>query len=494
MLLKLKVLFVLAEAYPLAKTGGLGDVGPALARALIDAGVEVRILMPGYRDALKCFSGTPVGKPFEALEGSDRARLVKGRLPEFGVPAYLLECPALYDRPGGPYGDENGHDWWDNSLRFGMLCRVASMFASGNGLDGWKADVIHGHDWHAGLTSAYTAFDPEATAATVFTIHNLVYQGNFDRKVRHSLGIDSLAFHMDGLEFYGHLSFMKAGLFYSDRITTVSPTYARQIMSPEYGCGMDGLLRHRQDRLCGIMNGVDHAVWDPRTDRHLPVRYGPGEMEGKAGCKAALQERFDLPREADIPLVGMVGRMTHQKGWDLLADAIEYTLPDRVQFVLVGNGDEALEAAVRDLAARHPGSVAFYQGYDEALAHLVFAGADIFTVPSRFEPAGLTQMYAQCYGTPPVVRRTGGLADSVTEVTPATLEDGTGAGFFFDRASADALTAQLRRAIGICRSEPDTWRRIQANGMRRDFSWGQAAGRYAQVYEQALDDRPTRTG
>lgn len=492
--LKLKVLFVLAEAYPLAKTGGLGDVGPALARALIDAGVEVRLLMPAYREAARAFGGQPVGKPFRALEGSDRVRLLKGRLPEFGVPAWLVDCPALYDRPGGPYGDEHGHDWWDNSLRFGILCKVASLFASGKGLDGWKADVIHGHDWHAGLASAYAAFDPASTAANVFTIHNLIYQGNFDRKVRHGLGISSLAFHMDGLEFYGHLSFMKAGLWYSDRITTVSPTYARQILDPEYGCGMDGLLRHRRGQLSGIMNGVDHGLWDPRSDRYLPARYGPGEMDGKTRCKIALQERFDLPRGPDIPVVGMVGRMTHQKGWDLLADAIPQVIPNRVQFVLVGSGDERLEAAVGDLAGRHRGSVGYFGGYDEALAHLVCAGSDIFTVPSRFEPAGLTQMYSQCYGTPPVVHRTGGLADSVAEATTASVAEGTGTGFFFDQPTGDALAAALKRAIGLYRSDPDTWARVQANGMRQDFSWQAAAGRYIEVYEQALEDRRHRTG
>ena len=490
--LKLKVLFVLAEAYPLAKTGGLGDVGPALARALIEAGAEVRILMPAYRGAAEKFAGHPAGKPFRALEGSDRVRLVRGRLPEFGIPTWLLDCPALYDRPGGPYADEHGHDWWDNALRFGMLSKVAAMFATGDGLDGWKADVVHGHDWHAGLAPAYTAFDAEATAATVFTIHNLVYQGNFDRKVRHALGIESLAFHMDGLEFYGHLSFMKAGLWYSDRITTVSPTYAGQITDEEYGCGMDGLLRHRRDRLTGIMNGVDHDLWDPRTDKLLPAHYGLGDMDGKRLCKTLLQDRFGLPRGADVPVVGMVGRMTHQKGWDLLVDAMPRLLPDRVQFVLVGNGDEALEAAVERLADRHGDSIGFHRGYDEALAHLVFAGADIFTVPSRFEPAGLTQMYAQCYGTPPVVRRTGGLADSVTEATGAAIADGSGTGFFFERPAADALAAALARAVRIYRSDRDTWRLVQANGMRRDFSWHAAAARYLEVYEAALADRRAR--
>ena len=257
---------------------------------------------------------------------------------------------------------------------------------------------------------------------------------------------------------------------------------------------MDGLLHHRRDRLSGILNGVDQALWDPAADRYLPANYALGNMEGKTHCKLALQERFGLPKGPDIPIVGMVGRMAHQKGWDILADAIRRILPDRVQFALVGSGDEALEATMRELAAAHPGGVGFFQGYDEELAHLVCAGADIFTVPSRFEPSGLTQMYSQVYGTPPVVRRTGGLVDSVTEVTQATLADGTGTGFFFDRPSGDALAAAIVRATGIFQSDRDTWRNIQANGMRMDFSWKSAAAGYVEVYERALEDRRARAG
>ncbi len=492
MLLKLKVLFVLAEAWPVAKTGGLGDVGPALARALIDAGAEVRLLMPAYRGAAKKLKAKAVGEAFRPLAACEPVQLLKGRLPEFGIPTWLVHSPSLYERPGTPYGDEHGHDWPDNPERFGVLCRVASMFGRGRGLDGWKADVIHGHDWHAGLASAYVALDEQATAATAFTIHNLAYQGNFDRQVRPLLEIGAPAFQMDGLEFYGHFSFMKAGLWYSDRLTTVSPTYARQILEPSYGCGMDGLLRHRSDRLSGILNGVDHHFWDPRRDSLLPAAFGPGEMEGKARCKQTLQARLGLPEDAHAPLVGMVGRMAHQKGWDLLIDAIPGLADAGLQFALVGSGDEALEARLRELAAARPASVALFSGYDEALAHQVFAGADLFAVPSRFEPAGLTQMYAQCYGTPPVVRRTGGLVDTVTEASPEAVADGSGTGFFFDAASPEALAGALQRAAGLLRDQPATWRRIQENGMRRDFSWDRAAGDYMTVYEKAIDARRTR--
>jgi len=483
---KLKVLFVVAETWPLVKTGGLADVVPALAAALIAQGHDVRLLMPGYREVEEAFAGKAAGRFFEALPGLNRVRLIRGELPGYGIPAWLLHCPTLYDRPGGPYADPEGHDWWDNGLRFGMLCKAASMFATGRGLDGWKPDILHGHDWHAGLLPAYASLDTAITAGTVFTVHNLAYQGNFDRGLLRALRIGAEAFQADGLEFYGHLSFMKSGLWYSDRLTTVSPTYARQVQTEEYGCGMAGVLRKRGDVLTGILNGVDESVWSPDTDMLLPARYSPRDLAGKARCKLELQDRFGLVRGPEIPVVGMVGRMAAQKGWDLLADAMPALLADKVQFVLVGSGDHALEAQLSELAARHPGMVGLHVGYDEPLSHLCVAGADIFTVPSRFEPSGLTQMYSQRYGTPPVVRHTGGLADSVTAATPQSIARGAGTGFLFGPADAMALAAALGGAVGLYRSQPAAWRALQANGMARDFSWRAPANAYAKVYEAAL--------
>lgn len=483
---KPKVLFVVAETWPLVKTGGLADVAPALARALIEQGFDVRLLVPGYREVEEAFAGKPAGRFFDVLPGLDRARLIRGQLAGYGVPTWLLHCPALYDRPGGPYSDPDGEDWPDNGLRFGMLCRVAAMFGKGRGLDGWKADILHGHDWHAGLAPAYASFDPEITAGTVFTIHNLAYQGNFDPELGRALDIDAAAFQLDGLEFYGRFSFMKAGLWYSDRVTTVSPTYARQVQTEEYGCGMDGLLRSRRNELTGILNGVDEQVWSPDTDALLPARYSARDLDGKARCKLELQDRFGLTRGPEIPIVGMVGRMTAQKGWDLLAECAPSLLADRVQLVMVGSGDHQLEAQLARLAACHPGMAGLHIGYDEPLSHLVMAGADIFTVPSRFEPSGLTQMYSQRYGTPPVVRRTGGLADSVTEATPQSIAAGEGTGFLFDAADPAALAGALQRAVALYRGEPARWRALQANGMARDFSWRAPAADYAGVYRAAL--------
>jgi starch synthase len=432
------------------------------------------------------FAGKPAGRFFEALPGLDRVRLIRGELPEYGVPMWLLHCPSMYDRPGGPYADEHGRDWQDNGLRFGMLCKVASLFAAGDGLDGWKAEILHCHDWHTGLAAAYAHFDPQVTAGTVFTVHNLAYQGNFDPGVGSALEIDSRAYQSDGLEFYGHLSFMKSGLWYSDQLTTVSPTYARQVQTEEYGCGMDGVLQARRDALTGILNGVDEQVWSPDIDTLLPARYSATDLGGKARCKLELQDRFGLARGPEIPVIGMVGRVTAQKGWDLLAEAAPALLADKVQIVMLGSGDGALEARLAALAARHSGAIGLHVGYDEALSHLVMAGADIFTVPSRFEPSGLTQMYSQRYGTPPVVRRTGGLADSVTEATPVSIADGSGSGFLFEQAEPEALADALGRALRLYRHDTAAWRQLQANGMGRDFSWRKPAASYGRVYEAAL--------
>jgi starch synthase len=474
---KLKILFVVAECWPLVKTGGLADIVPPLARALVAQGHDVRLLMPGYREVEETFAGKPAGRFFEALPGLDRVRLIRGELPDYGIPMWLLHCPSLYDRPGGPYADEQGRDWQDNDLRFGMLCKVASLFAAGDGLDGWQADILHCHDWHTGLAAAYAHFDPQVTAGTVFTVHNLAYQGNFDPGVSGALDLDSRAYQSEGLEFYGHLSFMKSGLWYSDQLTTVSPTYARQVQTEEYGCGMDGVLQGRRAVLTGILNGVDEQVWSPDIDPLLPARYSAADLGGKARCKLELQDRFGLARGPEIPVIGMVGRVTAQKGWDLLAEAAPALLADKVQLAMLGSGDHELEAQLAALAARQPGAVGLHLGYDEALSHLVMAGADIFTVPSRFEPSGLTQMYSQRYGTPPVVRRTGGLADSVTEATPVSIADGSGSGFLFEQAEPAALADALGRALRLYRHDTAAWRHLQANGMATRLQLAQAGGK-----------------
>lgn len=491
---KLKILFVVAETWPLVKTGGLADVVPALAQALIARGHDVRLLMPAYRQAEETFAGKAAGRLFEVLPGIDRARLIRGTLPDYDIPMWLLHCPALYDREGGPYADPHGRDWPDNALRFAVLCKVAARFAMDRGLDGWKPDILHGHDWHTGLLPAYASFDSRVTAATMFTIHNLAYQGNFDPRLGALLGIPPESFRADGLEFYGHLSFMKAGLWYADHLSTVSATYARQVQTTEYGCGMEGVLQLRRNVLTGILNGVDQDLWNPQTDPLLPARFSAESLDGKARCKLELQDRFGLGRGPETPIVGMVGRMTTQKGWDLLADAAPALVAKKVQFVLVGTGEHDMEARMSALAAQYPDMVGVHVGYDEALSHLVIAGADIFTVPSRFEPSGLTQMYSQRYGTPPVVRRTGGLADSVTDATPDNIADGSATGFFFEDADAWALAAALDKAVTAFRQDPATWARLQAVGMARDFGWHHPAALYEAAYLTARAAGRARRG
>lgn len=483
----LNVLLASAEVFPLAKTGGLADVCASLPSALRAFGAEARILMPAYRGVTSMITAKPVGRPFRPLIGSDSVRLLKGALPGSRVPVYLIQCPDLYDRPGTPYADQYGNDHPDNAIRFGVLSKVAAMFGTREGLDGWRADVVHGHDWHCGLASAYLKFGDHSTAASVFTIHNLAFQGNFDRKVRRSLGIDSLAFHMDGLEYYGHLSFMKSGIFYSDAVTTVSPTYATEIQASSHGCGMDGVLRHRSERLRGILNGIDIREWDPATDRRLPARYSSDDMAGKAECRTALLKAKGLNPSSEGLLIGMLGRMTSQKGWPLMLDAAPALLDAGMNIVLMGSGNPTYEEAIRRLEARYPDRVGHQAGFDENFAHLLIAGADVLAVPSVFEPCGLVQMYAQRYGTLPVAHRTGGLADSITDLDDG--RSGSPTGFLFKAPTVAGLVQAMKRAQRLRVEHASKWDRLRANGMQRDFSWSSSARQYAEVYQAALDNR-----
>jgi starch synthase len=483
----LNVLLASAEVFPLAKTGGLADVCASLPSALRAFGAEARILMPAYRGVTSLMSTRPVGRPFHPLIGAQKVRLLKGALPGTRVPVYLVHCPELYDRPGSPYADQYGNEHPDNAIRFGVLSRIAALFGTVGGLDGWRADVVHGHDWHCGLASAYLKFDSNSTAASVFTIHNLAYQGNFNRKVRRSLGIDSLAFHMDGLEFYGHLSFMKAGIFYADAVTTVSPTYAREIQGSRLGCGMDGVLRHRADRLTGILNGIDTREWDPESDQRIAARYSPAEMSGKNRCRASLLKQLGMDPNSKDLVVGMLGRMAAQKGWQLMLEAAPALLETGTRLVLMGSGHPEYEQKIGRLAARYPDRLGYLKGFDEDFAHQLVAGADAMAIPSIFEPCGLVQMYAQRYGTVPIAHRIGGLVDTVVDVSDRGASPPTG--FLFDTPSALELTRAVGRAAELRTSEPVAWERLRANGMARDFSWNWSARYYAEVYQTALDIR-----
>jgi starch synthase len=438
----MRILFVTPEYAPFAKAGGLGDVSAALPAALRRLGLDVRVLLPGY-------PGVPQGREltrFEELGFQCRILESEGLL--------VLDCPALYAREGTPYQDPGGRDWADNPLRFALLSKAAAR------LPGY--DLVHCNDWPAALAPLLTE------APTLLTVHNLAFQGNFERSWLARLGLPEALFSVEKLEFHGRISFLKGGLVHAGAVTTVSPTYAREIQSEEFGCGMDGLIRQRSGALTGVLNGIDTEVWDPARDPYLAQRYDAWSLEEKEPNKHALRRRLGLDTGSD-PLVGFVGRLTHQKGVDLLAGVLA-ELP--AQFVILGTGERALEGALKAEAARHPGRVAVSIGFDEELAHLIEAGADVFVMPSRFEPCGLNQMYSQRYGTPPVARATGGLAD--------TIVDGE-TGFLFERAESAALAAALKRALAAWHA-PRRWREIQRAGMRRDFSWSAAARRYADLY------------
>jgi starch synthase len=483
----LRVLHAAAELYPWVKTGGLGDVMAALPPTLAALGTDVRLVLPGFTEFLDAFALTEIARlrtPFAV----ERVRIALARLPDSPVAAYLVDHPAFYDRPGTPYQAPDGSDWPDNHRRFALLGWVAAALAQGADPE-WRPDLLHGHDWHAGLASAYLRAQG-AAVPSVFTVHNLAYQGFFPGQFFGDLALPSGFFATDGVEFYGGLAFIKAGLFYADRLTTVSPTYAREIQTPSFGWGLHGLLHTRAGELTGILNGVDPAVWSPENDLYLPVPYSAAadDLVDKADAKEALARRFDLDldgADAGGPLFGAVTRLTPQKGLDLLLAALPGLIGAGGRLVLLGSGDAGLEAGFRAAARTYPGKVGVEIGYDEALSHLIIGGSDSIVVPSRFEPCGLTQLYALRYGSPPVVRRTGGLADTVIDATDANLADGSATGFVFDDEAPEALLGALRRAIALY-DDRAAWRRLMRQGMRSDFSWTAAARQYQALYRELV--------
>jgi starch synthase len=469
---RLRVLYATPEAAPWAKTGGLGDVAEALPRALEAAGADVRVLVPAYPSITRELSRTAVIAELAPFATFPAARLLEAP----GEPAlWLLDCPAYYARPGGPYQSPQGSDWPDNHLRFGLLSRVAALLAGGASPLAWRPQVLHCNDWQCGLAPAYLALAGGARAASVMTLHNLAYQGLFPAAALAELALPAASFAPDGLEFYGKLSFLKAGLRYADLITTVSPTYAREIQGPELGFGLDGLLRQRAADLVGILNGIDTATWNPARDPLIEAPYDAASLDAKAANKAALQRAFGLPEAPDAPLAAMASRLVPQKGADLVPGAAQEIVRRGAQLALLGTGVRELEDAWRALAARHPQHIAARIAFDERLAHLVEAGADLFLMPSRFEPCGLNQLYSMRYGTLPLVRRTGGLADSVSEQT----------GFLFDEPSAQAFGAALGRALDAWHDRA-AWRARQLAGMARDFGWQGPARAYLTAYRRAL--------
>jgi starch synthase len=477
-----RVLQVSAELYPLVKTGGLADVAAALPSALCDAGAEVRLLLPGLPTFTQAASGL---RPVAELElpWRERAQLLLGKIEGHSV--YLVHSPALYERAGGPYADAAGLAFTDNHRRFGALGWAAARL--GMGLDpAWMPAVVHGHDWHAGIACAalrYSRWPGKPMARSLFTVHNLAYQGLFPASVCTELGLPASAMSLRGLEYYGQLSFMKAGLQYADAISTVSPSYAAEIQTPEQGCGLDGVLRERSAVLHGVLNGCDYAQWHPGTDAHIAQRFDADHLEGKAACKAALQQELGLPVNTNTLLLGVVSRLVEQKGVALLIEHLPVWLAAQsAQAVIVGQGDAEFEAALQAAAAAQPTRLAFKRVVDEALAHRVIAASDVLLVPSRFEPCGLTQMYAMAYGALPLVRRAGGLADTVADASLENLADHSATGIVFDRYTPTDFQSALRRVLAL-RAQPALWCQVQRQAMAQRFDWGRAAQQYLKIYE-----------
>ncbi|WP_137894706.1 glycogen synthase GlgA [Ramlibacter sp. 2FC] len=489
----MQILQVSAEYFPLLKTGGLADVTGALPRALRPLGCELRTLLPGFAEVLRGLH-EPVEVGSCLTPWGQAVRVLRGELRDSGSAddtqgpvAYVADSAALYLRPGGPYETPDKRPHPDNHRRFAALAWVAARLA--RGLDpSWRPELVHGHDWHAGLVPACLAASGDRHVPSLFTIHNLAYQGLFPRSDYQGLGLPADWFQIEGLEFHGQLSFMKAGLHYADRISTVSPGYAREIQTPEFGCGLDGLLRHRSAVLSGILNGIDDRVWDPRRDAQLQARYDADSLDRRALNKAALQAELGLEPRPELPLFTVVSRLTEQKGLPLVLDGTDALVQRGAQLLLLGSGDSALEAAFQAKAGQHPGRVAVRLGYDEALSHRIFGGGDVALVPSRFEPCGLTQMYGLAYGCVPLVRRVGGLADTVTDADLVTLVDGSATGVVFERMDSADFGHAVQRMLALYR-RPADWRQVQQAGMRQPLHWGDAAARYQALYRSMLPGR-----
>lgn len=466
------VLFATSEARPLIKTGGLADVSGALPGALRDIGVDCRMLLPGYQNVIDGIVAPREVARWDTLPGYGPVRLLEATMPDGDVPVYVVDYAWHYLRPGGPYQDATGKDYPDSAWRFALLSRIAALLSGPTSPLGWRPGVMHCHDWQTGLAPAYLRFGGGG-AASLMTIHNLAYQGIFPPDMVQPLGLPAASFGVEGVEYYGNLSFLKAGLFYADWITTVSPSYAEEIQREATGMGMQGLLGERKTRLTGILNGIDTSDWNPSSDLHLTCEFSQRAPAAKKRCKQALQADLNLDPQANAPLFGIISRLTHQKGLDWILQVASGLIARGAQLCLLGTGDTILENAFRGLAASHPGRVSATIGYDEGLSHRIEAGIDFFLMPSRFEPCGLNQMYSHRYGSLPIVHATGGLKDTVV--------DGVD-GFVFEDPTPHGLWLAIERALAAY-ADKSAMRRMIGTAMAKDYSWEKSARAYASLYE-----------
>lgn len=485
----MNILFATSEVWPLVKTGGLGDVAYALPHALQKQGADVRLIIPAYQalmNQIETFKILGWLKPLDAGKANP-VRLIEAYHSKFDMPLWLVDSQTLFDRPGNPYVQPDGHDWPDNAERFATFSHAIAQVACGELDTDWQVDTVHCNDWQTGLVPAFLS-TYKTRPGTVFTVHNLAYGGYFSKDEFSRLGLPWEWWSTEGAEFYGELSMLKAGLVYADAITTVSPTYAKEICTPEFGYGMDGVLTVRRHKLSGILNGIDTDVWNPSSDTLIEDHYSASRLvTGKRNNKRALLKAFEQkPDKAmlEAPLLGMVGRMVEQKGVDLILQIIPALLHKTdANLVVIGSGDEAYAKQFQSLAEAHPERVMVYIGYSEQLAHLLEAGSDMFLMPSRFEPCGLNQMYSMRYGTPPIVNQTGGLADTVCHASKANLKKDCATGFVFKQTTSKALFDCVIDALNLYSDKP-VWKRLQKRAMASDFDWQNSAQQYLTLYHK----------
>ncbi|MCU7917487.1 MAG: glycogen synthase GlgA [Candidatus Thiodiazotropha sp. (ex Epidulcina cf. delphinae)] len=483
----MKILFASSEVTPLIKTGGLADVAGSLPVALNHIDQDCRLIVPGYPDVLnKADDLQPMGQ-LKLPGESAPVNLLQGSCGPHQVPLYVVDAPHRFDRPGNPYLSPEGLNWPDNAERFTLFCRAAASVALNRGGLDWQPDVVHANDWQTGLI-APLLLNEENRPATLFTIHNLAYQGLFDHATFLRLGLPGHLWSYRALEFHDQLSFIKGGIALSDRVNTVSPTYADEIKTAEFGYGLEGLLIHRESHFSGVLNGIDYHAWDPQGDHHIPAVFSLENFAAKRRNKLALQREYGLPEDEHIQLFGYIGRLVDQKGVDLILQALPGIMDSGSQVVMLGSGDKDLEHALQKISNRYHSRIGVVIGYNEGLSHRIEAGSDCFIMPSRFEPCGLNQMYSLRYGTVPIVRRTGGLADTVIDVNPSTLANGKATGFVFDNADGDSLWGAVEHAINFYRRSTTDWEILARTGMQQDFSWEASAQHYMELYQTAIDD------
>ena len=481
---RVRVLFVASEIFPLAKTGGLADVCGALPLALAkDGDVDMLLMLPGYDSALAAVGDAREIAKLSNLPGGP-ARLLIGTMPGSDLDVILLDQPGSFKRAGGLYIDEDGREWPDNAVRFAALAHAAVDLAMGRIMPGWHADIVHCNDWHTGLIPVLIAAQPGRRPRTIMTLHNLAFQGLFPPYMLPQLGLPPGTFSVDGVEYFGQISFLKGGINFADKLTTVSPSYAAEIVTPEFGMGLEGVLARRQADLVGIMNGIDETLWNPAEDPGIDHSYSADDLADKARCKRVLQREWGLIEDPTAPLFVFASRLEGQKMADTLLDLMPDLMErQRVQVAVLGKGAVPLQDGFAAWPARAPGRVAVRIGYREDWAHRLLAGGDMLIHGARFEPCGLTPIYAMRYGTVPIVRAVGGLRDSVTAVGAMPIADGKASGFLFDEANAASMLDAIDTALEFY-GRPAPWRQLQRNGMTRDVSWRGPAARYRKLYEE----------